>query len=178
MSILCVKGSIFSQTDVDAIVNTVNCVGVMGKGVALECKEKWPLNFKVYAKECRIGNVRIGEMLVYPTEPPNRPKYIINFPTKKHWRQPSQIEYIQLGLIDLVRQVQSLNIFTIAIPPLGCGNGGLNWDVVRPLIVAAFSTLPEVEVRLYDPTPIPQIDFLKLIENYYRLNDGIDPLNS
>ena len=151
MTIKLMKGDLLSQ-DVDAIVNTVNTVGVMGKGVALQFKRKWPENFRDYEKACKLGEVQIGRMFIYDAGRLFTPRYIINFPTKAHWRSPSRIEYVEAGLEDLVKHVRILEIKSIAIPPLGCGNGGLDWDEVRPLIEKAFSTLPDVELRLFPPT--------------------------
>jgi len=155
MPIKSMTGDLLRQDDVDAIVNTVNCVGVMGKGIALQFKNKWPANFKEYAAACKAGLVRPGRMLVYDSGGLVKPNYIINFPTKDHWRGASRIEFIRDGLTDLVEQVRRLHLHSIAIPPLGCGNGGLNWGQVRPLIEAAFNPLPEVEVRLFEPGAAP-----------------------
>jgi O-acetyl-ADP-ribose deacetylase (regulator of RNase III)/uncharacterized protein YwgA len=151
MAIILTQGDLLARTDVDAIVNTVNCVGVMGKGIALQFKKKWPTNFRVYAAACKTGQVKIGQMLVYQTGALATPHYIINFPTKEHWRSPSRIEFIQAGLLDLVRQVTELGIRSIAIPPLGSGNGGLEWRQVKPLIEQAFAD-SSVRVLLFTPT--------------------------
>jgi O-acetyl-ADP-ribose deacetylase (regulator of RNase III) len=129
---------LLKQDNVDAIVNTVNCVGVMGKGIALQFKNKWPANFTAYAAACKAGQVRPGRMLVFDSGGLVKPNFIINFPTKDHWRGSSKIDFIRDGLVDLVAQVKRLRIRSIAVPPLGCGNGGLNWADVRPLIEAAF----------------------------------------
>jgi O-acetyl-ADP-ribose deacetylase (regulator of RNase III) len=121
------------KADVDAIVNTVNCVGVMGKGIALQVKRRYPDVFAAYARECKAANVRIGHMLTVPTNELHGPAWIINFPTKTHWKAPSRLSYIADGLPDLLRVVKELGIRSIAIPPLGAGNGGLDWSEVRPL---------------------------------------------
>jgi O-acetyl-ADP-ribose deacetylase (regulator of RNase III) len=155
MSVQVVRGDLLKQDDVDAIVNTVNCVGVMGKGIALQFKNKWPNNFKRYAAACKANEVRTGKMFVFDAGAYARPNFIINFPTKDHWRGNSKIEFIRDGLVDLIAQIKLLNIRSIAIPPLGCGNGGLNWSDVRPLIVAAFAELPDVDVRLFEPSGAP-----------------------
>lgn len=155
MSIQVVQGDLLKQDDVDAIVNTVNCVGIMGKGIALQFKNKWPKNFSVYEAACRAGEVKPGKMFVFDAGAYARPHFIINFPTKDHWRGKSKIAFIRDGLIDLVAQIKSLNIQSIAIPPLGCGNGGLKWDVVRPMIVSAFAAIPTVEARLFEPIGAP-----------------------
>ena len=150
------RGDLLSQHDVDAIVNTVNCVGVMGKGIALQFKHRWPANFAEYATTCKAGEVRLGRMFIHALGGLVRPHYIVNFPTKDHWRDASKIHFIEAGLGDLVAQVRRLGICSIAIPPLGCGNGGLSWADVRPLIEAAFEPLPEVEVLLFEPTDSAQ----------------------
>jgi O-acetyl-ADP-ribose deacetylase (regulator of RNase III) len=139
---------------VDAIVNTVNTVGVMGKGIALQFKRKWPVNAKVYEAACERGEVVPGTMFVFDNGGLVEPKYIINFPTKRHWRQPSRMSDIEAGLVDLIAQVRRLSIRSIAIPPLGCGNGGLDWDEVRPRIEAAFKELPNIDVRLFAPSDV------------------------
>jgi O-acetyl-ADP-ribose deacetylase (regulator of RNase III) len=149
------RGDLLKQDDVDAIVNTVNCVGVMGKGIALQFKNKWPGNYKIYRAACEAGEVRIGKMLVFDCGGLVKPNYIINFPTKDHWRGKSEIEFIEKGLVDLINQVKRLGIKRIAVPPLGCGNGGLSWGQVRPLIEEAFATVPDVEVRLFEPAGAP-----------------------
>lgn len=143
------------KTDADAIVNTVNCVGVMGKGIALQFKQKWPENFKAYEAACKRGEVVPGRMFIYDAGGLVRPHFIINFPTKKHWRGKSEIAFISQGLDDLVSQVERLRIKSIAVPPLGCGNGGLEWDEVRRLIIERFQQLPDVEVMLFEPKGAP-----------------------
>lgn len=155
MSVQVVRGDLLKQDDVDAIVNTVNCVGVMGKGIALQFKNKWPKNFKLYEAACKAGEVRPGKMFVFDSGAYVKPNFIINFPTKDHWRGKSKFEFIRDGLVDLVAQITQLRIRSIAIPPLGCGNGGLDWDDVRPLIVAAFAELPDVDARLFAPSGAP-----------------------
>lgn len=145
------QGDLIAQR-VDAIVNTVNVVGVMGKGIALQFKRKWPDNYKQYLAACKRNEVRIGEMFVVDNGKLVQPHFIINFPTKKHWRNPSKMEYIEDGLIDLVDKIRELGISSIALPPLGCGNGGLDWEEVRPKIEAAFSNVPWVDVRLFPPS--------------------------
>jgi O-acetyl-ADP-ribose deacetylase (regulator of RNase III) len=145
------QGDLLAKDDVDAVVNAVNCVGVMGKGIALQFKHRWPANFGAYATACQAGQVRPGRMFIYDLGGLVQPHHIINFPTKDHWREESRIQFINAGLVDLVAQVRRLGIRSIAIPPLGCGNGGLRWADVRPLIQAAFEPLPEVEVRLFEP---------------------------
>lgn len=145
------QGDLLKLNDVDAIVNAVNCVGVMGKGIALQFKSTWPGNFAEYAAACKSGKVRPGRMFIHDAGGLAKPNYIINFPTKDHWRGASKMEFIRDGLVDLVTQVQRLGIQSVAMPPLGCGNGGLDWAEVRPLIEAAFEALPEIDVRLFEP---------------------------
>jgi len=143
---------------VDALVNTVNTVGVMGKGLALQFKNAFPENYAAYERACKAGEVSVGRMHVVRRLA--SPRFIINFPTKKHWKQPSRIEYIQDGLRDLVEQVQRLGIESIALPPLGCGNGGLDWTVVRPMIVEALASLPNGRVLLFEPSGAPAAETL------------------
>lgn len=153
MAIELTRGDLLEQR-VDAIVNTVNTVGVMGKGIALQFKRKWPANAKAYEAACKRKEVLSGKMFVFDNGGLVEPKFIINFPTKRHWRQPSLMSDIDAGLVDLIVQVKRLNIRSIAIPPLGCGNGGLDWDQVRPRIEAAFKDLPSVDVRLFPPSEV------------------------
>lgn len=141
--------------EVDAVVNTVNTVGVMGKGIALPFKRAFPDNFAAYAEACKAGDVTPGSMHVYEREALVKPRFVINFPTKRHWRSPSRLEDVRAGLQDLRRTITELAIGSIAVPPLGCGNGGLAWDDVRPLIVQALGDLPAVEVFVYPPQGAP-----------------------
>ena len=143
------------QADVEALVNTVNCVGVMGKGIALQFKKAFPANFKAYAQACKSGDVRLGAMFVFATGSLRNPRLIVNFPTKQDWRSRSRLEDVRTGLQALLSEIRERRIRSIAIPPLGCGNGGLEWGDVRPLIESAFAALPEVEVRLYAPGVTP-----------------------
>ncbi len=138
---------------VEAIVNTVNTVGVMGKGIALMFKEKYPENFTAYSAACKAGEVRVGEMYVTPGVELDGPRWIINFPTKENWWQPTKLDWVKDGLVALKTVIIEKKIRSVALPPLGCGNGGLKWNVVRPLIETALGELPEVEVIVYEPTP-------------------------
>lgn len=140
------------EAEVEAVVNTVNTVGVMGKGIALMFKERFPENYKTYAKACKANEVEIGRMFVWSTDELTGPKWVINFPTKKHWRSRTKLEWIESGLESLRRTIDDLGIRSIAVPPLGCGNGGLEWKVVRPLLQAALRDLDGVEVLVYEPT--------------------------
>ena len=143
------------DAEVEALVNTVNTVGIMGKGIALMFKEAFPENFRLYAAACKEGEVQVGRMFV--TERPlltgsgGGPRWIINFPTKRHWRDRTRLEWVEAGLADLTRVLQEKAIRSVALPPLGCGNGGLEWSAVRPLIEQALAGLP-VEVLVYEPT--------------------------
>lgn len=145
------------DAQVDALVNTVNCVGIMGKGIALQFKQAFPDMFEDYARAAARGSIVPGRMHVYRL---GRlwPKFIINFPTKRHWKGKSRIEDIDAGLVGLVEQVRALGIRSIAIPPLGSGNGGLDWQVVRSRIVRAFEPLGDVKVLLYEPRGEPPPD--------------------
>lgn len=142
------------EADVDALVNTVNCVGIMGRGIALQFKNTFPNNFKAYAAACNRNEVQPGQMFVYETGELS-PRYIINFPTKRHWKGKSRIEDIEAGLDDLVRVLKVRKIQSIAIPPLGSGLGGLNWNDVRPRIVAALDNVPDVAATIYEPSGAP-----------------------
>lgn len=155
------KGNLF-ESDAEALVNTVNCVGVMGKGIALQFKQAFPDNFKEYKKVCRKNELQPGKMLVYKNNSLINPKYIVNFPTKKHWREKSKIEYIQDGLASLVEEIKSLDIKSIAVPPLGCGYGGLKWEEVQPLMKKAFSQIPTVHVIIYTPSGFPDPKKIKV----------------
>src|SRR5258708_28155490 len=148
-------GDIF-QVDAEALVNTVNCVGIMGRGIALQFKNVYPENFKAYEAACRRGEVQPGRMFVFETRQLTNPKYIINFPTKRHWRGKSRMEDIDAGLRALVSEIEKRRIRSIAVPPLGCGLGGLNWSEVRPKIVNALEKLPDVRVVLFEPSGAPE----------------------
>jgi O-acetyl-ADP-ribose deacetylase (regulator of RNase III) len=140
------------DADVDALVNTVNTMGIMGKGIALMFKERFPDNFQAYEAACKRKELSLGHMFVTESLELNGPRWIINFPTKAHWRYPSKLEWIRAGLKDLRRVILEKEIKSIAVPPLGSGNGGLDWEDVRPIIKDELSELPEVEVIVYEPT--------------------------
>ena len=150
------QGDLLNQ-DAEALVNAVNCVGVMGRGIALQFRKAFPENFKVYEYACKHGKVRPGAMLVFETHRVKNPTYVINFPTKRHWRDKSRIADIESGLEALVAEVKRLRIRTIAIPPLGCGLGGLEWPDVRPRIEKVFSSVPEVHAWLFEPEGMPTL---------------------
>ena len=143
------------RADAEVLVNTVNCEGFMGRGIALQFKKAFPDSFQAYARACRAGEVQPGRVLVFPTGSMMNPKYIIHFPTKRRWREKSKIAYIESGLQALIEQVRQLRVSSVAVPPLGAGLGGLNWRDVRPLIERAFAELPEVKVLLFEPLGAP-----------------------
>lgn len=141
--------------DVAALVNTVNTVGVMGKGIALQFKRAFPANYAAYRAAYARGDLKLGQMFIFDTGRLGPRCYVINFPTKEHWRSGSRLADIHAGLVDLVRVVRELGISSVAVPALGCGNGGLDWAVVRPMIEEAFAELPEVQVVLFAPVGAP-----------------------
>lgn len=165
MSVELVEGDMF-ESGAEALVNTVNCVGVMGKGLALEFKRRFPNMFRTYALACKCGEVRVGRMCVVDVhgESADRPhspglqddwtplftNRVVNFPTKENWRNPSKLEYIESGLDDLRRCIVNMKFKSIAVPALGCQNGGLDWDVVRPLIEKKLDGL-DCRILLYGP---------------------------
>lgn len=149
-----VKGNIL-RANAEALVNTVNCVGFMGRGIAAQFKRAFPENFDVYERACKDGRVQPGHILAVPTGRLTGPAYVLNFPTKRHWRGRSRIEDIDAGLEALVAEVQRLQLRSVAIPPLGCGLGGLDWSVVRPRIERAFASLNDVVVTIYEPDGAP-----------------------
>lgn len=156
----------------EALVNTVNCVGVMGRGIALQFKKKWPDNFKAYAAACRREEVQPGRMFVFETGRLETPHYIINFPTKRHWRGKSRIEDVELGLQSLVNVVRERKIRSLAVPPLGSGLGGLDWAEVRGRIEAAFVQLPSVHIRVYEPIGAPTADQMLPSRDVPRMTEG------
>jgi O-acetyl-ADP-ribose deacetylase (regulator of RNase III) len=155
-------GDIFKE-DADAIVNTVNCVGVMGRGIALQFKKRFPENFEVYEAACKRNEVVPGKMFVHETGSLIGSKYVINFPTKRHWRGASRMEDIESGLQDLAAVITSLKITSIALPPLGCGLGGLDWNEVRARIENALSHLSDVKVIIFEPKGAPEAE--KTVKN-------------
>lgn len=141
----------------EALVNTVNTVGIMGRGIALQFKQAFPAMFREYERACKEGEVRLGQVQVVDLGGlAGGPRWIINFPTKGHWRADSRMGDIESGLKDLVATIQKLSIRSIAIPPLGCGNGGLDWNDVRPRIEAALAAVPDVEALVYTPDGAPE----------------------
>jgi len=178
------------EADAEAYVNTVNTVGVMGKGIALQIRQAFPEVFDEYRRAVKRREVQPGRMHVVATGNVTNPRFVINFPTKEHWRGKARLEFIREGLVDLVRVLKQHRIRSVAVPPLGCGSGGLRWSQVRPLIVSALEGLEDVRVLLYAPAGAPAADemrvatkrpqltsaraaYLRLFENYaipgYRL---------
>lgn len=143
------KGNLLSS-DAKALVNTVNTVGVMGKGIALQFKNRYPHNYTVYKEACKKGTFTVGQVLVVEDGDLMNRKLIVNFPTKAHWKGNSTYEYVRSGLKALREAIVSYNIDSIAIPPLGCGNGGLDWSIVKPMIVQELNDL-DVDIRIYEP---------------------------
>jgi len=146
------------RANVEALVNTVNTVGVMGKGIALQFKQAFPANFAAYEKAAKREEIIPGKMHVFETGQFTNPRYIINFPTKRHWRGKARLEDIEAGLQDLIHVIREMQIRSIAIPPLGCGFGGLDWNEVRPIILAALEQVPDVETWLYAPEGAPKAE--------------------
>jgi O-acetyl-ADP-ribose deacetylase (regulator of RNase III) len=180
------------EADVDALVNTVNTHGVMGKGIALQFKRAFPLNYKRYRAACEAGAVRLGEMFVTETGRLDNPRLIVNFPTKKHWKSRSRLADIETGLEDLRRVLIEHDVKSVAVPPLGCGLGGLQWSDVRPRIEAALGDLP-LQVIVFEPTGAPtptrMVDrrkrpkmtagraaFIGLLSRYLMPGDSASPL--
>ena len=149
------RGDILKH-DADALVNTVNCMGVMGRGIALQFRNAFVDNYDAYRKAARARQIQPGRMFVFERSAIDRPRWIINFPTKRHWKQKSLVEDVESGLIDLVRFIREKGIQSIAIPPLGCGLGGLDWAVIRPLIEKSLATVPQVETFLFEPVGAPK----------------------
>ena len=144
------------KADAEALVNTVNCVGVMGRGIALQFRKAFPDNYKAYKYACDNDQIKPGMVFVYDLNRFENPRYVINFPTKKHWKNKSKLEDIEAGLKALLREVLDRKIRSIAIPPLGCGLGGLSWDQVKPLIENTFKLLPDIQGFLYEPSGAPE----------------------
>ena len=160
------------EADAEALVNTVNCVGVMGKGIALQFKQAFSDNYREYQKACKDNRVRPGKMFIVSTGLLVNPKYIINFPTKRHWKGQSLIEDIEAGLQSLIEDIKAYNIESIAVPPLGCGNGGLEWAEVAPIIVKAFDQLPRVSVQLFEPLGTPSAISMPVATNKPKMTRG------
>lgn len=165
------KGDLL-RADAEAIVNTVNCVGIMGKGIALQFKQAYPANYDAYRQACDSGEVRLGEMFVFDTGSMINPRYIVNFPTKGHWRSKSKLSDIENGLHDLKRVILDLDIKSVAIPPLGCGNGGLAWSIVEEKIQDALSDLTNVDIQLFSPSGAPRFDEMRVATKKPNMTRG------
>ena len=150
------------KADVEALVNTVNTVGVMGKGIALQFKQAFPANFAAYEKAAKHKEIVPGKVFVFETGSFDNPRYIINFPTKRHWRSKAHLQDIEAGLQDLIRVIGERKIRSIAVPLFGCGFGGLDWNDVRPLIVSALESVPQVLAWVYQPDGAPPADKMKI----------------
>jgi O-acetyl-ADP-ribose deacetylase (regulator of RNase III) len=156
----------------EALVNTVNCVGIMGRGIALQFKSAFPANFKAYETACRREEVQPGRMFVFETRELGKPKYIVNFPTKRHWRGKSRLEDIESGLRALASEIRSRNIRSIAIPPLGSGLGGLNWKDVRDRIEKYLGDLEGVSIAVYEPNGTPDAETMARLREPPRMTPG------
>jgi O-acetyl-ADP-ribose deacetylase (regulator of RNase III) len=157
------SGDLF-EAGTDALVNTVNCVGIMGRGVALQFKKAYPLNFREYEGACKAGEVQPGHMFVHETGKFS-PRFIVNFPTKRHWKGKSRIEDIDSGLVAMAAEIRARGIKSIAIPPLGAGLGGLDWNEVLPRIKSALQDLPNLQVVIYEPNGAPEVVRSKDVPN-------------
>lgn len=145
------KGNLL-EAETEAIVNAVNCVGVMGKGLALQFRKRFSEDyFKDYKRACQTGDLQIGKVQIYSLKSETSPKYIMNFPTKEHWREQSKIEYIKSGLESLKAEIEKREIKSIALPAIGCGLGGLDWNDVRLLIINTFGDSSNVKLLLFVP---------------------------
>ena len=144
------RGDIFLD-DAQALVNPVNCVGVMGKGLALQFKKRFPENFDRYARACRLGQVEPGSMMIHEEAEGSSPRYLVNFPTKRHWRDESRLEDIENGIRALAREIQERGIRSVAVPALGSGLGGLDWRDVRREIQRGMEDLEDVRITVYEP---------------------------
>lgn len=156
------NGDIFDD-NAEAIVNTVNCVGVMGRGIALQFKKRFPDNFEAYETVCKRREMIPGKMFVYETGSMMNPKYIINFPTKRHWRGASRMEDIEFGLANLVEVIRNNRITSVAIPPLGCGLGGLEWSLVKTKMETILGKLENVRIDIFEPNGAPKAE--KMVSN-------------
>lgn len=142
------------DADTEALVNPVNCVGVMGRGLALQFKKAFPENFEAYSAACAHRAVQPGRMFIFETATLTKPRYIINFPTKRHWQDKSRIEDIETGLEALAYEIIARRIRSIAIPPLGAGLGRLSWVDVRQRIEDTLSALEDVKIVIFEPTKL------------------------
>lgn len=166
-----IKGNLL-EAKAEALVNTVNTVGIMGKGIALQFRETFPENYKAYQKACKQSKVQIGKMFVHDNGQFIQPRYIINFPTKGHWREKSKLEDVKAGLVDLERVIRDYGIKSIAVPPLGCGSGGLDWNIVRPLIVNSLNQFEDVQILVYEPVGAPKAENIRVATERPNMTEG------
>lgn len=164
-------GNLFGE-EVEALVNSVNCVGVMGRGIALQFKNAFPANFKAYADACERDEVQPGRMFVFETQQMAGPRYIVNFPTKRHWRGKSRMEDIEIGLDALAEEIKQRNIRSIALPPLGSGLGGLEWSKVRRRIEAKLQEVDDCRVIIFEPSVAPSDGRPNRSTNVPRMTPG------
>lgn len=160
------------KENVEALINTVNCVGVMGRGIALQFKKTFPGNFKAYAEACANNLVQPGSMFVYETGTLTNPRFIINFPTKRHWREKSRIEDIDSGLVALQKTIQRHNIRSIAVPPLGSGLGGLSWPEVKERVESSLGPLHDVRIIIFEPAGSPPSRTMEPAKNVPSMTAG------
>lgn len=160
------------EADAEALVNTVNCVGVMGRGIAMQFRKAFPECFKAYKAICDRKELHPGKMLVCDLGRFENPRLVINFPTKRHWKGKSKLEDIEAGLAALVALVRQRHIRSIAIPPLGCGLGGLEWDEVRTRIEQAFADLADVHVLVFEPMGAPAAEAMVKEKKVPRMTIG------
>ena len=160
------------NADAEALVNTVNCVGVMGRGIALQFQKTFPEMFKAYEAACKRGELQPGRVHVYDLNRMRNPHYVINFPTKSHWKGKSRIADIESGLQALVAEVRRLRLRSVAVPPLGCGLGGLEWEEVLPRIRQAFAELPDIRVLVYEPKGAPSAEQIAKFEKQPNMTEG------
>ena len=146
------------QTTAQALVNPVNCAGVMGKGLARQVKQAHPENFQAYQRACRAGKLRPGTILahrVQAQDPPSELRYILNLPTKRHWKDPSRLEDVRAGIAALVRSAARLELQSVAVPALGAGLGGLDWNLVHQELLQQLQPLDWLQVQVYPPQNQP-----------------------
>ena len=165
------RGNIL-KADAEALVNTVNCVGVMGRGIALQFRKAFPKNFKAYKALCDRKELQPGSVFVYDLSRLENPRYVMNFSTKRHWKGKSSLQYIEAGLQALVEEVRKRDMRSVAIPPLGCGLGRLDWNEVRPRIERAFKNLPNIDVLLFEPKGAPAADTMVREKKQPRMTVG------
>ena len=160
------------NANAQALVNTVNTVGVMGRGIALQFKNAFPANYRAYRQACEEGRLQPGGIVVYDAGPFSSPRYILNVATKKHWKGSSRLEWVKAGAEAIARTVRELRIESVAIPPLGCGSEGLSWRTVAPLIREAFRTIGGVKVYVYPPHGAPPAGEMKIVSDRPRMTSG------